>query len=68
MNSGPVFQISIAQSSSRQGQKIIGEIFEEGAKLDEAIDSIENCSYQSSTLLNLINDLLDLAKLEKMQF
>jgi len=27
------------------GYKVIEEIFEEGKKLDEVIDSVENCGY-----------------------
>jgi len=36
--------------------------------LKEAIDFLENSLYCSTMLLNLINDLMDLAKLEKMKF
>ena len=36
--------------------------------LDAVINSLENCGYCSTMLLNLINDLMDLAKLEKMKF
>jgi len=32
------------------------------------MDQLENCKYCSNMLLNLINDLMDLAKLEKMKF
>ena len=49
-------------------EKFDEDIFGKGKHYDECIDAIENCGYQSSTLLNLINDLLDFAKLEKMQF
>lgn len=35
---------------------------------DEILNSLENCFYCSTLLLNLINDLLDLAKLQKMTF
>lgn len=34
----------------------------------DAEDYLENISYQSSMLLNLINDLLDFAKLETLNF
>ena len=33
-----------------------------------ALEQLENCKYCSNMLLNLINDLMDLAKLEKMKF
>lgn len=37
-------------------------------QIDSAINSLENCGYCSTMLLTLINDLLDLAKLQKMTF
>jgi signal transduction histidine kinase len=36
--------------------------------LDLSISSLENCKYCSVMLLNLINDMMDLAKSEKMKF
>jgi hypothetical protein len=32
--------------------------------LDQSINSLENCKYCSVMLLNLINDMMDLAKTE----
>jgi hypothetical protein len=37
-------------------------------KLESSISSLENCKYCSVMLLNLINDMMDLAKTEKMKF
>jgi signal transduction histidine kinase len=34
----------------------------------DVIDSLENCKYCSSILIRLVNDLMDLAKLENMKF
>ena len=42
--------------------------FNDNKKIDMAVHSLENCKYCSTMLLNLINDLMDLAKLEKMKF
>ena len=42
--------------------------FNDNKKTDLAVNSLENCKYCSTMLLNLINDLMDLAKLEKMKF
>jgi signal transduction histidine kinase len=36
--------------------------------IDSIVNSLENCGYCATMLLNLINDLMDLAKLEKMKF
>ena len=36
--------------------------------LYESIKMFENCRYSSKLLINLINDMMDLAKTEKMQF
>ena len=41
---------------------------EDSEQIDEIVSSLENCGYCSTMLLNLINDLMDLAKLEKMKF
>ena len=43
-------------------------ILEDCNEIDEIVGSLENCEYCSTMLLNLINDLMDLAKLEKMKF
>ena len=44
-------------------------IFLDGeSKFKTAVEQLENCKYCSNMLLNLINDLMDLAKLEKMKF
>ena len=34
------------------------------SKADEAIYKLENCKFNSKMLLNLINDMMDLAKSE----
>lgn len=44
------------------------QILSDCKELDEIVNSLENCGYCSTMLLNLINDLMDLAKLEKMKF
>ena len=36
--------------------------------MNESIDMIETCKHSSFMLINLINDLLDLAKQEKQTF
>ena len=38
-------QIEIASSVNRNENNAIDEIFEEGKKLDEVIDSVENCGH-----------------------
>lgn len=47
---------------------MINEFFVENKQIDLVVNSLENCKYCSTMLLNLINDLMDLAKLEKMKF
>jgi signal transduction histidine kinase len=49
-------------------QDFIDKIFGDNCELDNVMSSIDNCRLDSTMLLNLINDLLDLAKLEKMSF
>ena len=36
--------------------------------LEESIRMQKNCKYNSKMLINLINDMMDLAKSEKMKF
>jgi hypothetical protein len=36
--------------------------------LESSTNSLQNCKYCSVMLLNLINDMMDLAKTEKMKF
>jgi signal transduction histidine kinase len=43
-------------------------MLKDSKELDDIVNSLENCGYCSTMLLNLINDLMDLAKLEKMKF
>ena len=43
-------------------------LLEDSEQIDEIVSSLENCGYCSTMLLNLINDLMDLAKLEKVKF
>ena len=49
-------------------ERIMTSFFNDNKKIDLAVNSLENCKYCSTMLLNLINDLMDLAKLEKMKF
>jgi signal transduction histidine kinase len=49
-------------------QDFIDKIFGDNCELDNVMSSVEKCGLDSTMLLNLINDLLDLAKLEKMSF
>lgn len=49
-------------------EKIMSSFFNDNKQIDLAVNSLENCKYCSTMLLNLINDLMDLAKLEKMKF
>ena len=51
-----------------KSEKIISSFFNDNKEIDLAVNSLENCKYCSTMLLNLINDLMDLAKLEKMKF
>ena len=37
-------------------------------KLNSTKNYLENCKYQSTMLLTLINDLMDLAKIESVNF
>lgn len=48
--------------------KVMVTLQENNKSFDLVINSLENCKYCSTMLLNLINDLMDLAKLEKMKF
>lgn len=49
-------------------EKMMSLFFNDNKQMDLAVNSLENCKYCSTMLLNLINDLMDLAKLEKMKF
>ena len=49
-------------------EEFANEILSDCKELDEIVNSLENCGYCSTMLLNLINDLMDLAKLENMKF
>jgi hypothetical protein len=45
-----------------------GQIIKIREKLEESIQMQKNCKYSSKMLINLINDMMDLAKSEKMKF
>jgi signal transduction histidine kinase len=46
----------------------LNDVFGTDKQLKKITSDLENCDFCSTMLLNLINDLLDLAKLEKMKF
>jgi hypothetical protein len=45
-----------------------GQIIKIRERLEESIRMQNNCKYNSKMLINLINDMMDLAKSEKMKF
>jgi signal transduction histidine kinase len=49
-------------------EELAATILQDSQEIDEIVSSLENCGHCSTMLLNLINDLMDLAKLEKMKF
>ena len=56
------------EAKNQELEDFAGEILNDRKELDDIVSSLENCGYCSTMLLNLINDLMDLAKLEKMKF
>ena len=63
-NIAPRFAIEVEKIHSQRLETISTNI----EKLDQAISMLENCKYCSVMLLNLINDMMDLAKTEQMKF
>ena len=58
----------VLASSQKEYMEMISIIRDQELNLIEAEKYLENISYQSKMQLNLINDLLDLAKCETMNF
>lgn len=56
------------KKNDKQVQSLMKVCIEQEIILGQAQHYLENIHYQSSMLLTLINDLLDLAKLETMNF
>ena len=56
------------QSVHSAHEQYAARVFDDCSLIDSVVNSLENCGYCATMLLNLINDLMDLAKLEKMKF
>ena len=49
-------------------ESLVDEILNESKNIDEIVDQLENCGCCSTMLINLINDLMDLAKIDRIKF
>ena len=56
------------QTLKRKQDQIKKALKDSRRKLDEQINQLEKCKYSCKMLLNLINDMMDLAKTEQMKF
>ena len=57
--------LTVLSKSLKSDLRLLEDLIE---NMESCTSSLQNCKYQSVMLLNLINDMMDLAKSEKMKF